>query len=304
MAAFPKKYLIVVCGPTASGKTALAIQLAQYFNTEILSCDSRQFYREMSIGTAKPDLEELAAVKHHFINNLSIYDAYNAGDYEAEALKLLDKLYEKNNVVIMAGGTGMYIKAVCEGLDDFPEVPEEVKNALQQVFELKGIEALQEELKEKDLNYYKKVDLNNPHRLIRALGICRASGRPYSTFLNAPKAQRYFDSIYIQIDWEREALYDRINRRVDIMMKGGLLDEVKSLLKDQHLNALQTVGYQELFDYLNGRTNLDKAILNIKQNTRRYAKRQITWFKKIPGMRSFQPDQLHKIIPWLENQIN
>jgi len=275
-----QKYLIVIEGPTASGKTGLSIELAKHFDAEILSCDSRQFYKEMSIGTAKPDAEERAAAVHHFVDCMSIERDYNVGDYEREVIAFLEDYYTKKDVAIMVGGSGLYIRAVCEGVDEFPEVDKSIREEIIEELETKGLEALQEELKGSDPNYYAKVDLKNPHRIIRALEICRGTGKPFSSFHGQGKVERPFQVIKIGIDWERPALYDRINLRVDLMMKAGLLEEVKTLYPKRELNALQTVGYRELFGYLDGTTNLEEAVELLKRNTRRYAKRQMTWFRK------------------------
>ncbi len=278
------KYLIVVGGPTASGKTGLGIRLAQHFNTEILSADSRQFYREMNIGTAKPTQEELAQATHHFIDNLSVHDTYSVGDYEREALDLLEKLYQKHDVVIMVGGSGFFIRAVCEGLDEFPEVPMHIREELNQLFENEGITPLQYELKELDPAYYSQVDTQNPKRLLRALEVCRATGQPFSHFHNKEKSPRPFVPVYIGLDWEREALYERINKRVDMMIEAGLEQEARELHPLRHLTSLQTVGYQEWFDFFDGKIDREEAIRLIKRNSRRYAKRQMTWFRKVEGM--------------------
>jgi len=274
------KYLIVVAGPTASGKTALSIDLAQYFEAEILSCDSRQFFKETSIGTAKPNAEELAGAVHHFVDCLSIKEAYNIGDYERDVLSFLENYYQKNDIAIMVGGSGMYIRAVCEGLDVYPAVEERIRVELNHLLEEAGIEALQEELKQVDPVYAAKVDLSNPHRLIRALEIFRGTGEPFSSFQGKNKVQRPFKVIKLGIDWDRAELYDRINRRVDLMLEAGLLEEAKALYPQRALNALQTVGYREFFDYFEGKTSLKEAVELVKRNTRRYAKRQLTWLRK------------------------
>ena len=275
-----KKHLIVITGATASGKTSLAIQLANHFQTEILSADSRQFFQEMNVGTAKPTLEELKQAKHHFIDTLSIHDEYNVGEYERDASVLLEELFQKHDTVIMAGGSGLYIKAVCEGLDHFPKVDEKFRIALRQLFEEKGIEVLQEELKELDPTYYNEVDLQNPQRVIRALEICRGTGQTYSSFRTSTDTERPFKTTKIAIKWEREQLYDRINRRVDLMLEADLEQEARSLFPFKHLNALQTVGYQEWFDYFDEKIDREEAIRLIKRNTRRYAKRQMTWLRR------------------------
>jgi tRNA dimethylallyltransferase len=274
------KKLIVIGGPTASGKTALAIELALHLKTEILSADSRQFYREMAIGTAKPTLAELAQVPHHFINNLSIHDNYSVGDFEQEALALLNKLFLKYEFVIMVGGTGLYIQALCEGLDSFPDTPLSIRAEFEQIFQQDGIEALQKRLQEIDPQYFKEVDPNNPARLIRALSVWRASGQPYSSFLKKRRTRRDFSPIYFALDIPRLDLYTRINKRVDTMIADGLIDEARTLFPFRHLPPLKTVGYTELFDHFEGKYTEAEAIEKIKQHTRNYAKRQMTWFRK------------------------
>lgn len=275
-----KKILISVVGPTAIGKTTLAIELANSFNAEILSADSRQFYGEMSIGTAVPSKIELAQAPHHFIQHKSIHDEYTVGDFEREALAKLKELFKENNYVVMVGGSGLYIDAVTKGLDHFPEIDTKIRAQLNHDLLNNGIATLQGKLKELDRDYYEKVDLNNPHRLIRALEVCIGSGRPYSSFLNKEKKPRDFQTITIGLEADRKILYDRINRRVDLMLEQGLLEEVSSLRKYSALNALQTVGYRELFRYMDGEMDLNSSIGEIKKNTRRFAKRQLTWFKR------------------------
>ncbi|WP_308992036.1 tRNA (adenosine(37)-N6)-dimethylallyltransferase MiaA [Mariniflexile litorale] len=274
------KYLISVIGPTAIGKTALSIKLANYFNTEIISADSRQFFREMSIGTAAPSKKELAAAKHHFIHHKSIQDTYSVGAFEKEALNCLESLFKTHNVVIMVGGSGLYVDAVTKGLDDFPEVDSSIRQSLNTHLETKGLPYLQNQLKELDPVTYNTIAIDNPQRVIRALEICIGTNKPYSSFLNNKKINRNFKTITIGLNAERETIYNRINQRVDIMMQQGLLDEVKNLLAFKNLNALNTVGYKELFNYLEGEWTLDFAISEIKKNSRRFAKRQLTWFKK------------------------
>jgi tRNA dimethylallyltransferase len=273
-------YLINIVGPTAIGKTSLAIQLANKFNTEIISADSRQFYKEMSIGTAVPSAEELQAAKHHFIQHISIKDNYNVGDFESDAIKKLDELFKNNKIVIMVGGSGLYTKSVLEGLDYFPEVSLEIRQELNLKLEKEGLDSLQQQLHKLDPDYYKIVDLENPHRVIRALEVCISSGKPYSSYLNQPKKKRNFTAISIGLSAEREIIYDRINRRVDLMITEGLMDEAKALFTQRELNALNTVGYKELFSYLEGKDSLETAVSEIKKNTRRFAKRQLTWFRK------------------------
>lgn len=279
-------YLIVIIGPTAIGKTALSIQLAQHFNCEILSCDSRQFYKEMKIGTAVPSKEELAAANHHFIQNKSIHDNYSVGDFEREAIEKLDELFQKNNIQIMVGGSGLYVDAVLKGFDEFPAIDEKIRIKLNENFEEKGIDYLVNTLKELDLDYYNYIAKNNPQtfqnpqRMKRFVEVCIGTGKPYSSFINQKKNIRNFTPIIIGLEAEREIMYNRINQRVDIMVQEGLLNEVTSLTEYKNLNALQTVGYRELFEYLDGKISLDFALEEIKKNTRRFAKRQITWFKR------------------------
>lgn len=285
-----KNTLIVVVGTTAIGKTAKAIELAQHFGCEIISCDSRQFYKEMTIGTAVPSPEELRAAPHHFIQNKSIFDSYNVGDFEKEALEKLDELFQKNPVQVMVGGSGLYVDAVVKGFDDFPEIENTVRENLRAEYEQKGIAFLQEKLKETDPFYYEKLKaenpqtLENPQRMMRYVEVSVGSQRPYSSFLNNKQKQRNFTPIFIGLEADREIIYDRINKRVDIMIANGLLDEARNLYQHKHLNALQTVGYRELFDYFDGKTTLEFAIEEIKKNTRRFAKRQLTWFKRNPDI--------------------
>ncbi len=299
-----QKYLVVIAGATASGKTSVGIQLARHFKTSILSCDSRQFYKEMTIGTAKPSSEELQAVKHYFIDNLSIHDSeYTVGNYEADTLDLLKKLYQTQDVVFMVGGSGLFIKAVCEGLDQFPEIPKSIRNELEQQLEQNGIKSLQEQLKQLDPTTYQFIDLQNPRRLIRALEVCIGSGHPYSSFKNTTITQRFFNPIYLQLEWEREILYQRINQRVDMMLKNGLLEEAQSLYPFKNLNCLRTVGYQELFDFFDQKITLEKAVELIKRNSRRYAKRQLTWFRKLDDIQSFSNDNLEAMLQYIEEKM-
>ncbi|MGJ8743168.1 tRNA (adenosine(37)-N6)-dimethylallyltransferase MiaA [Polaribacter sp.] len=273
-------YLITIVGPTAIGKTALSIALANHFKTAIISCDSRQFYKEMTIGTAVPDEDELAAAKHHFIQNRSIFDDYNVGDFERDTLKKLDNLFQENPIQIMVGGSGLYVDAVLKGLDYFPQVDEKIRTNLTNQLKVEGIESLQNQLKELDLETFNTIAIDNPHRVIRALEICIGSGTPYSTFKNKPKKPRNFTSIKIGLTADREIIYNRINERVNIMMENGLLEEAKKLHQHKELNALKTVGYRELFSYFEGEFTKEFAISEIKKNTRRFAKRQGTWFRK------------------------
>ena len=275
-----KNFLITIVGSTAIGKTALSIKLANHFKSDILSCDSRQFYKEMKIGTAVPEDNELAAAKHHFIQNRSIFDDYNVGTFERDAILKLNELFKENPVQIMVGGSGLYVDAVLKGLDYFPEVSPKIREELTLKCKNEGLTILQEELKNLDLETYNSIALDNPHRVIRALEICIGTGTPYSTFKNKPKAPRNFHSIKIGLNADREIIYNRINKRVDIMIENGLMEEAKELHQHKNLNALQTVGYRELFSYFDGDFTKDFAISEIKKNTRRFAKRQGTWFKK------------------------
>ena len=275
-----KNTLITIVGPTAIGKTTLSIQLANAFNASIISCDSRQFFKEMTIGTAVPNSEELKAAKHYFIQDRSIFEAYNVGEYERDALNKLEELFIENSVQIMVGGSGLYVDAVLKGLDYFPEVNPKIREDLTLKLEEEGIEVLQEQLKDLDIETYNTIALNNPHRIMRALEVCIGSGTSYSTFKNKPKKVRSFNVIKIGLNADREIIYNRINERVDIMIANGLLEEAKNLYAHKNLNALQTVGYRELFSYLDGTFTKEFAISEIKKNTRRFAKRQLTWFKR------------------------
>ena len=275
-----QKKLIVLVGPTAIGKTALSIVLAQYFNCEIVSCDSRQFFKEMQIGTAVPTTTELSAVQHHFIQNKSIFDQYTVGDFEKEAIHTLDELYQNDDFAILVGGSGLYVDAVIKGFDEFPEIKTSVRAAVTFNYEQFGIEYLQTELQKLDPKYFEVVAKGNPQRMMRALEVCIGTGKPYSTFLNQKKNSRNFTPIFIGLEAERSVIYDRINQRVDCMIEEGLLEEVEKLVSFKNLNALQTVGYKELFRYVEGEISLEFAIDEIKKNTRRFAKRQLTWFKK------------------------
>lgn len=274
------KTLISVVGPTAIGKTTLSIALARHFDTDIISADSRQFFKEMSIGTAAPTSTQLARAKHHFIHHKSVEDDYNVGAFERDALQLLDKLFMKKNVAIMVGGSGLYVDAVNNGLDDFPEIDPNIRESLNNQLQNKGLEYLQNQLKVLDIDAYNKIAIDNPKRVIRALEISIGSGRPYSSFLNREKSKRNFNIILIGLTAERNVIYDRINTRVNNMMTEGLLEEAKILLPKQHLNSLNTVGYKELFNYFNGSWTLETAVAEIKKNSRRFAKRQLTWFRK------------------------
>ena len=299
-----KKYVISVVGTTAIGKTALGIQLAKHFNAEIISADSRQFFKEMKIGTAVPDDDELKAVKHHFIQNLSIYDNYSVGDFEKDALEIISELHKNNDIVILLGGSGLYIDAVLKGLDYFPKVSPEIRVELKKSLENNGITYLQNQLKELDTLAFKTIAIDNPQRLIRALEICIGSGKPYSSFLNKKKGNRNFTPIKIGLTADRKIIYDRINKRVDLMVDAGLIDEAKKLYPNKELNALQTVGYRELFNYFDGNFTLDFAISEIKKNTRRFAKRQETWFKRDTKIHWFDyKEDILKIINFVEQNL-
>ena len=274
------KYLITIVGPTAIGKTALSIDLAKHYNCEIISCDSRQFFKEMTIGTAVPSAEELASATHHFIQNKSIFENYTVGDFEKEAIAKLDELFLSNDYAVMVGGSGLYVDAVLKGFDDFPEIDPSVREEVTSNYEKSGIEYLQTELEKRDPNYFEVVAKENPQRMMRALEVCIGSGKRYSSFLNQKKNTRNFTPILIGLEAERSVIYDRINQRVDIMINEGLLAEAKELFPHKDLNALQTVGYRELFSYFEGEISLEFAIEEIKKNTRRFAKRQLTWFKR------------------------
>lgn len=285
-----QRYLIVVMGPTAIGKTTMSIALARALHTEILSADSRQFYKETRIGTAIPSQEELQQVPHHFIQHQSICDTYDVGDYEKDALAKLDEIFHTRQLALLVGGSGLYVKAVCEGLDHFPTVNPHIRNALNQRLITDGMPSLQEQLKAIDPEYAQVVDLQNPRRLIRALEVYLESGKPYSYFLNQPKAKRIFTPLKIGLTAPREVIYQRIEMRIDQMLNNGLLEEVKKLYPLRHLNALNTIGYKELFRYLSKECSLDTAVAEIKKNTRRFAKRQLTWFKKEKSITWFAYD--------------
>lgn len=297
--------LISVVGPTAIGKTALGVHIANYFNSEIISADSRQFFKEMSIGTAVPSPEELAAAKHHFIQHISIEDQYSVGDFEKEATAKISELFKKHEIVVMVGGSGMYVKSILEGLDDFPEIDPQIREHLNESLAQNGLQSLQEQLKKLDPEYYEKADIENPHRVIRALEICIGTGKKFSSFLNKKKQQRNFDIIEIGLTADRQKIYDRINLRVDLMMQEGLLAEAKQLYSKRQLNALNTVGYKELFRYFDQEIELEFAISEIKKNTRRFAKRQLTWFRKNNNIHWFdyttKPEQ---IMMFLSEEIN
>ena len=298
-------YLINIVGPTAIGKTALSIKVARHYHTEIISADSRQFFKEMNIGTAVPEQEELKAAPHHFIQHISVENQYSVGNFEKDAIKKLDELFRKNSVVIMVGGSGLYIKAVTEGLDEFPKVDPEIRKNLNKHLKEDGIDWLQQKLFVLDPEYYRNIDVQNPHRLIRALEICIATGKPFSSFLHQDKEKRDFKIIPIGLKADREILYERINKRVDLMIENGLVEEARALYPKRDFNALNTVGYKELFEYFEEKTDLETAISEIKKNTRRFAKRQLTWFRKDSEIQWFEFDeQPEKIIENIDSQIN
>ena len=299
------KFLIIVVGPTGIGKTALSIQLAKHFKTEILSSDSRQFYKEMKIGTAVPSDLELNAAPHHFIQHISIKDKYSVGDFEREAIERIGSLFRVHDILIMAGGSGLYIEAVVKGLDNFPEVDPKIRKDLMKILENQGLLPLQQKLNELDPDYYENADINNPHRIVRALEICLGTGRPYSSFRTGSKIERNFTPIFIGLTGEREDIYNRINKRVDQMIREGLIDEVGGLLQHKNLNALNTVGYKELFEYLDEKTDLETAISEIKKNSRRYAKRQLTWLRKNDAVHWFNyKTNYSEIVEYIEKMIS
>lgn len=298
------KTLISIVGPTAIGKTHLAIEIAKYYSSEIISCDSRQFFKEMKIGTAVPSDEELNEVEHHFIQNKSIHEKYSVGDFERDGLNFIDNFFIKNNVCVMVGGSGLYEKAITVGFDNFPDVDSKIREQLNNELEEFGIEKLQEELKQVDPNYFNEVDIYNKQRVIRALEIYRGSGSPFSQFRNNNLNKRPFNIIKIGLELPRKEMYDRINQRVDIMINEGLIEEAKSLFHLKELNALQTVGYRELFDFFEEKISLDFAIEEIKKNTRRFAKRQMTWFKKDKTVTWFSPKDEQPIIEFINSKLN
>lgn len=298
------KYLISIVGPTAIGKTEMAIRVAKELDTEILSADSRQFYKEMAIGTAKPHPEELSAVKHHFIDSISITEKFTVGDFETESLALLQKLFEKKKTVVLVGGSGLYINAVINGLDDLPKGDPAIRKSLNQKFEDDGISPLQNQLRELDPDYFAEVDINNPQRLIRALEVCLTTGQAFSSFRSGIKKNRDFIPVKIGLNTGRSELYERINSRVDKMIAEGLVEEVESLLPYKNENALQTVGYSEIFEYLGDKSSLDEAIDRIKQNTRRFAKRQLTWFRKDQEIQWFEPADFSQISNYIKQRVS
>ncbi|GAB3038389.1 tRNA (adenosine(37)-N6)-dimethylallyltransferase MiaA [Spirosoma pulveris] len=295
------KTLLVIAGPTAVGKTSLCVRLAKRLHTDVVSADSRQLYRELSIGTAKPTLAEMDGVPHHFIDSHSILDPVNAGRYEQECLRVLNALFAKTDIVILSGGTGLYINAVCAGLDDMPPVDPALRALLLARFQQEGLSKLQDELRELDPVYAQTADLQNPIRVTRALEVCLSTGQPYSSFRRRQTTGRPFKSVLIALGRPREELYSRIDSRMDAMLEAGLIDEVKSLVPYRHLSALQTVGYQEVFPYLDGAYDYDEMVRLLKRNSRRYAKRQLTWFRNQADYQWFAPDEDEKIISGLND---
>jgi tRNA dimethylallyltransferase len=299
-----KNTLLIISGPTSVGKTDLCIKLAKKFNTFILSSDSRQFYKEMNIGTAKPTAKELEEVQHFFINTLSIHDNYDVRRFETDALSVIEQHSACHNPIILTGGSGLYIDAVTEGLDEIPQVDKGIRIALNEVYELEGIRPLQDKLKYLDPVYYSQVDLQNPQRLIRALEVCIGTGSPFSSFRIKRKADRPFDVVKIGLERDREELYNRIDLRMDQMIAEGLFEEAAQLFPYRHLNALQTVGYKEIFDYIQGSYDREEAIRLLKRNSRRYAKRQMTWLKKDESYTWFHPSELARISQFILDQMS
>ena len=289
------KRIIFIVGPTAIGKTALSLNLAKKLQTEIISCDSRQFYKELKIGSAPPTKENLLEVKHHFIHNLSIHNDYNAGKFEIDAINLIKKLHKKNNTIIAVGGSGLYIDAICQGFDKIPPISKQSRDKARKKYQNKGLSWLQQEFKYIDPENYSSYDLNNSQRLLREIEVFYATGQKLSSFKTNKVKKRSFEIIKIGLNIERNLLYELIDKRVDLMMSNGLLEEVKSLSDFQNINALQTVGYKELFKFINNQYTLEEAVKNIKKNTRRFAKRQLTWFRKDKSIKWIKPDQLTTI---------
>ena len=295
--------LIVVLGPTGVGKSDISIQLAQHYHSEIISADSRQFFRELSIGTAVPSPKDLKTIPHHFIQTRSIHDYYNVSEYETEALQLISKLFHNKNPLILVGGSMLYVDTICNGIDDIPTVDPEIRNDLIKWYEENGIEALRQKLLEIDPEYYSIADLNNPKRLLHAVEIYQMSGKPFTSFRKKTMRERPFRILKIGINQDRKILYERINLRVECMMEAGLLDEAKTVYPHRNLNSLNTVGYKELFSYLDGNCSLEEAVDLIQRNTRKYARKQLTWFRRDREIKWFEPDQIQEIISYTEQRL-
>lgn len=299
----PNKYLVVVAGPTAVGKTGLSVQLASYFKTDIISADSRQLFQEMSIGTAKPSVEEMDLIKHHFIDHISIKQDYNAGNFELEALKIIETSFREKDILFLCGGSGLYINAICDGFDDLPTANQTVREELKKLYEEKGLIALQQKLLNLDPEYHSKSDIQNPQRVIRAIEVSLTTGMPYSLLRKNKKKERAFNIIKIGLNMPRNELYERVNQRVDDMILQGLEAEARRLFPYKKNNALQTVGYKEMFDFIEGKTDLQTAIELIKKNTRNYAKRQLTWFSKDKSIQWFHPSETEQIIAFIKDHV-
>lgn len=297
------KTLIVIAGPTGSGKTDLSIRVAEHYRCPIISTDSRQFYRGIPIGTAQPEPEQLERVEHHFIASHELTDDFNCGAYEVAALKRLEELFEKEDYVVAVGGSGLYVKALCEGMDDLPEVEPALRSELAERLKNEGLDALAEQLRELDPAFYEVVDRKNPARVLRALEVCISTGKPYSSLRTGVKRQRPFNIVKIGVNMDRAVLYERIDRRVDIMVEAGLEQEARDVYHLRHLNSLQTVGYREMFDYFDGTISREEAIELIKRNSRRYAKRQLTWFGRDGEIEWFLPTETEKIIEYIDSKV-
>lgn len=296
--------LIVVLGPTGVGKSAISIHLAQYYSTDILSADSRQLFRELSIGTAVPPAEDLEAVPHHFVQTRSIHDYYNVSEYETEAIALINQLFLTKNPLILTGGSMLYVDTICKGIDDIPTVTPEIRNQVIAWYQQNGLEALQQRLLALDPEYYQIADLNNAKRLLHAVEVCQMTGKTYTSFRKNTVRTRPFQMIKIGINQQREVLYERINQRVDLMMEAGLLEEAKRVYPYRELNSLNTVGYKELFAYFDGSCSLEEAVDLIKRNSRKYARKQLTWFRRDTEIQWFEPDQQDEIIAYINSKMN
>lgn len=304
MRSLSEKILVVLIGPTAVGKTDTSIAIAKHFHTDILSADSRQFFKEMNIGTAVPEAKQLRAVKHHFIQSLSIQDYYSSYDYEQDAIALAMRLFQNKDVLLLTGGSMLYIDAICKGIDDIPTISAEIRSKVEQDYERKGLKYLQEQLKKMDSIFYEKIDLQNPKRVLHAIEVCLQSGKPYSELRRNKMKKRPFQIVKVGLDREREELYDRINRRVDLMLEAGLEVEARALHQYKGLNALKTVGYKELFGYFEGKYDRGEAIRLIKRNSRHYAKRQLSWFRRDKELVWFHPEDVAKIITYIEEKLS